>query len=140
APAGDQRPDRGRVGEVERRDEDLLVAGTGGDIVGNTLARLEVAHREGHLGVGGSRRAGRFDATPRGAPSDDGAAAGQVDPGNDLGGGGLRPELGPDSLVVHRATSRAGVRPPTLQTRFPATIEAEVPPLQVTLTGGGSAC
>src|ERR1700682_5419982 len=122
-------------------DEELLVAGAGGDIVGNPLASLQVAHREGHLGVGGSQRPGGFDADPGCATCDDRPAAGQVNSGNDLGGGGLRREVGGDSLVVHRATSRAGVKPPTLRTRFSCYDRSGgASATGVTLTGGDSAC
>ena len=89
---GDERRDGRLVGEVERRDEDLLVAGGRGDVLGGALAGLGVADGEGDLGAGAGQRAGGLDADAGRAAGDDGAAAGQVDAGDDLGGGGVGAE------------------------------------------------
>ena len=91
-PGGDERGDRGLVGEVEAADAD----GPAVDRRGGALARGGVAHGEGHLGAGAGQRAGGLDADAGRAAGDDRALAGQVDALDDLGGRGVEAERGGD--------------------------------------------
>jgi hypothetical protein len=50
-PVLDERGDRGLVGQVERGDQNSLVAGTRDDVLGGAFARLQIADREGDLGA-----------------------------------------------------------------------------------------
>jgi hypothetical protein len=99
------RPVRGEgahgclVGEVERGDQDRLVAGAGDDVPGGAVARLFVADGEGDLGAGTGQRAGGLDADAGGPAGHDGPAAGQIDAVHDLGGRGLCGERGGDPFA-----------------------------------------
>ena len=59
-----------------------------------------VADGEGHLGAGAGERPGGLDADAGRAAGDDRALAGQVDAGDDLGGGGLGAERCGDASVM----------------------------------------
>jgi hypothetical protein len=89
-------PDRRAVRELDRRDEDVVVAGALDDAGRGPLARGGVADGEGDLGAGRRERAGGLDADTGRAAGDDGPATGQVDAGDHLGGGGVVRERGGD--------------------------------------------
>jgi hypothetical protein len=114
-PPGRERRDGGLVGEIERRDQDLLVAGAVDDVLRGALAGLEVADRQGHLGARAGQGARRLDADAGRAAGDDGAAAGEVDPFDYLSRGRLGAEGGGDA--IGHDTSRLG------------RLESEVPPV-----------
>ena len=69
-PAIDEGRDRRPVGEVQRCDQDLLVAG-GREVAGGALAGVEITDGEGHLGAGARERSGRLDADAGGSAGDD---------------------------------------------------------------------
>jgi len=102
-PVGDERRDRCLIDEVERCDQDLLVAHAGDDVFGGALAGLEIAHGQGHLGVRAGERAGGLDADAGCAAGDDHPPAAEIDARDDVGGGRLRAEGGGDAVVVHGA-------------------------------------
>src|SRR6185369_11722974 len=87
--SGDERRHRLLIGQVQRRDPDLGVAGRVDDLGGGTRAGLQVAYGEDHLGPGRCQGSRRLDADAGGAAGHDGALAAQVDAVDHLGGGGL---------------------------------------------------
>jgi hypothetical protein len=105
-PRGDERRDRCRVGEVNRRDQDVGVAGGGLDLRGDALSRVGGADREGHLCTRGGECARGFEADAGCPTGHDDPTAGQVDSGDDLCGGGSPLEGCGDRCGLSHAGSR----------------------------------
>jgi hypothetical protein len=68
-----------------------VVSGGGLDLRGDALSCVGVADREGHLCAGGSERTRGLEADTGCPTGHDDPAAGQIDPGDNLGGAGFPP-------------------------------------------------
>ena len=90
--------------------------------------------RHDDVRAGAGERAGRLEAEPRVAAGDDGQLAGQVDAGDDLGGGGGGAEAGSDRVL------RAG-HAPTVRPRAPIyDSSVDGPRGQATNSSGEGSC
>jgi len=102
-PRGGERRDRRLVGKIQRRDQDLLVAGRRDDVLGGALSGRQIADRERDLRARARQGPGGLDADP-GCPSGhDDAAAGEIDAVDHLGGGGLGAERRGDEAGHERS-------------------------------------
>ena len=104
-PVGDEGRDGRLISEIQRRDQDPLVAGAGRDVFGGTRASLDVAHGQGDLGVRARERPGGLDSDTGRAAGDDRTFAAQIDTRDDVGGRRLRAERGGDAVVIHVCAS-----------------------------------
>jgi hypothetical protein len=92
------------------------VSGGGLDLGGDALSCVGVADREGHLRAGCGERTRGLGADTGCSTGHDDPAAGQIDPGDNLGGGGFPFEGRGDRLGHRHAGSRVfgGTAQPTL--------------------------
>jgi len=97
-----ERGDGATDGEVQRADEDPAAAGRLGDVGGRPGAGVAVADGEGDLGARSRQRTGCLHPDPGRCAGDDRAEAGQVQSGDDVGGGAVRIEPGGDQWVGRR--------------------------------------
>ena len=87
APVRDEGGDGGLVGEVESLDVNGGVAGGSGDVGGDPVAGVGVAHGERDFGARAGQRTCRLDPDARRTAGDDRAPAREIDAVDHLGGG-----------------------------------------------------
>lgn len=118
-PCGRERADRGRIGKIQGSHLYLGRTGRGGNGRGHTLSRCRVTYGQGDLRAGPGECAGGLHAEARSASGDDGAAAAQVDSGDDVGGSGLGGEGSGDACGGHTHAIPALIRCNRRTLRFP---------------------
>ena len=91
---GSEVPDRRRVGDVEGRGLHSRIPGGFSDLGCDPAAGVEPSHTENDVGACGGQRTCGLHADAGSRSGDDGATAGQVDIGKDIGGRGGEPERG----------------------------------------------
>jgi hypothetical protein len=91
-PGGGEAADGVLVGQVQGAHRDLGVTGRAGDVGGDLAGCLRAPHGQDDLRAGRGQGACGFGADAGAGPGHDRPLAGQIDPLDHLGGGGMAAE------------------------------------------------